>query len=152
MPRHAIPGGTNVMSPGVGADTPRDAYPEPSIDTGAADSGHCHPIDGEDACITCGDTAVPLEVIAIDEPRALALCKDDQGHRETVETALVQPVALGDQLLVHAGTAIAHLDSDAPPRVPGREAEDTRDISAEPHIPASPQGEARGDAVVEGSA
>jgi hydrogenase expression/formation protein HypC len=141
------------MSPGVGADTVWNAYPEPSIDAGAADPGHCHPIDGEDACITCGDIAVPLEVIAIDEPRALALCEDHQGRRETVETALVEPVALGDHLLVHAGTAIAHLDDSASPtRAPGREAEDGRDISAEPRIPASPQGEARGDAVVEGSA
>ena len=30
----------------------------------------------------------------------------------TVEIALVQPVAEGDVLLVHAGTAIAHADSE----------------------------------------
>jgi len=30
----------------------------------------------------------------------------------SVETALVDPVALGDRLLVHAGTAIASLERD----------------------------------------
>ena len=43
----------------------------------------------------------------IDERRELALCEDEQGRRETVEIALVTPVTRGDQLLVHAGTAIA---------------------------------------------
>ena len=37
----------------------------------------------------------------------LALCADEEGTRHTVEIALVPPVAVGDQLLVHAGTAIA---------------------------------------------
>ena len=58
-------------------------------------------------CITCGDVAVPLRVIEVDERRELALCQDWQGRQETVEIALVAPVAPGDELLVHAGTAIA---------------------------------------------
>jgi hydrogenase maturation factor len=139
------------MSPGVGADAERDAYPEPSNGAGTG-SSRCRADDGGEACITCGDVAVALEVIELDEARGLALCQDEQGRRETVETALVLPVAVGDHVLVHAGTAIAHISSDAPPRMPGREAEDMRAVSAEPHLPASPQGEARGDAVVEGSA
>jgi len=61
----------------------------------------------EPGCITCGDVAVPLRVVEIDERRELALCEDEQGRRETVEIALVTPVTRGDQLLVHAGTAIA---------------------------------------------
>ena len=61
----------------------------------------------EPGCITCGDVAVPLRVVAVDERRELALCEDEQGRRETVEIALVTPVTRGDQLLVHAGTAIA---------------------------------------------
>jgi hydrogenase expression/formation protein HypC len=61
----------------------------------------------EPGCITCGDVAVPLRVVAVDEQRELALCQDDRGRRETVEIALVAPVAAGDELLVHAGTAIA---------------------------------------------
>jgi hydrogenase maturation factor len=59
-------------------------------------------------CITCGDDGDPMTVVAIDELRGLALCVGDHGRRTSVETALVEPVALGDVLLVHAGTAIAH--------------------------------------------
>jgi hydrogenase expression/formation protein HypC len=57
-------------------------------------------------CITCGDTAVAMEVLAIDEDRGLALCCADDGGCESVEIALVAPVAPGDLLLVHAGTAL----------------------------------------------
>jgi hydrogenase maturation factor len=59
-------------------------------------------------CITCGDVAVPLRVVEIDFERDLALCENEHGARETVEIALVTPVAEDDVLLVHAGTAIAH--------------------------------------------
>jgi hydrogenase maturation factor len=70
----------------------------------------CEP---EHGCITCGDEAVELRVLKIDEARGLALCESAEGGRETVETALVLPVSLGDRLLVHAGTAIARLQEDA---------------------------------------
>ena len=66
----------------------------------------CDPTTG---CITCGDVALPLTVMRLDEGRGLALCADDDGKSETVETDLVAPVAVGDRLLVHAGTAIARL-------------------------------------------
>jgi len=65
---------------------------------------------GPDHCITCGDDGVPMEVVRVDEVRGLALCADENGTRETVETALVDPVAPGDVLLVHAGTALALLE------------------------------------------
>ena len=58
-------------------------------------------------CITCGDDGVPMRVLRLDTARGLALCADDQGARHTVVTDLVAPVAPGDELLVHAGTAIA---------------------------------------------
>jgi hydrogenase maturation factor len=58
-------------------------------------------------CITCGDVAVPLTVVRVDDQRGLALCEADDGRRETVEIALVAPVSPADRLLVHAGTAIA---------------------------------------------
>lgn len=61
-----------------------------------------------DHCITCGDDGDPMTVVAIDPERALALCVADDGRRASVEIALVEPVAAGDVLLVHAGTAIAH--------------------------------------------
>ncbi len=65
-------------------------------------------------CITCGDVAIPLTVLRLDEGRGLALCADDDGKSETVEIDLVAPVAPGDRLLVHAGTAIARLTEEAP--------------------------------------
>ena len=52
-----------------------------------------------------------MRVLRIDAERELALCAGEEGdERSTVEIALVQPVAEGDVLLVHAGTAIAHAD------------------------------------------
>ena len=68
---------------------------------------HCSP---EEGCITCGDVGVAMSVIRTDPDRGLALCSDELGHRSTVETSLVAGVEHGDQLLVHAGTAIARLD------------------------------------------
>ena len=67
---------------------------------------HC----GSDHCITCGDDGVPMAVVRVDPDRGLALCAHEDGSRETVETALVDPVAPGDTLLVHAGTALARLE------------------------------------------
>jgi hydrogenase maturation factor len=58
-------------------------------------------------CITCGDDGVPMHVLRVDEARGLALCEDDGGAHVSVETALVEPVTVGDTLLVHAGTALA---------------------------------------------
>jgi hydrogenase maturation factor len=64
---------------------------------------------GAEHCITCGDDGVPMRVVALDDERGLALCADDQGAHHTVETALVAPVSPGDELLVHAGTALVAL-------------------------------------------
>jgi hydrogenase expression/formation protein HypC len=60
----------------------------------------------EETCITCGDVAVAMRVIQVDEERCLALCESAEGERSTVEIALVD-AAPGDEVLVHAGTAIA---------------------------------------------
>ncbi len=65
----------------------------------------------EDVCITCGDIAVRLRVVSLDSEKRLARCADDAGRQETVEVALVAPVAVGNDLLVHAGTAIAKLEA-----------------------------------------
>jgi hydrogenase maturation factor len=65
----------------------------------------------EAGCITCGDTALPLEVVRVDEARALALCADGSGQRETVQIELVGPVGPGERLLVHAGTALQRLEA-----------------------------------------
>jgi hydrogenase maturation factor len=63
----------------------------------------------EAGCITCGDVAVAMRVVAVDEARALALCADPEDRRETVEIALVGAVDAGDELLDHAGTALQRL-------------------------------------------
>jgi hydrogenase maturation factor len=65
--------------------------------------------DHEHGCITCGDEATAMRVVRVDEARALALCEDEAGVRSSVEIALVDPVAEGATLLVHAGTALAVL-------------------------------------------
>ena len=53
-------------------------------------------------CVTCSDEAVPLRVLEVCD-EGTALC--DGGV--TVMTDLVGTVAPGDELLVHAGTALA---------------------------------------------
>jgi hydrogenase maturation factor len=70
---------------------------------------------GAEQCITCGDAAEPMTVVAVDAGRGLALCSAPDGARATVETALVDPARPGDRLLVHAGTAIARLDGEEVP-------------------------------------
>jgi hydrogenase maturation factor len=70
---------------------------------------HC----GSQHCITCGDDGVPMTVVRVDLDRGLALCAADDGARASVETALVDPVAPGETLLVHAGTALARLEPAA---------------------------------------
>ena len=70
----------------------------------------------EDAhhCITCADEGVAMRVVAVDDARGLALCETAGGSaRESVEIALVAPVAPGDALLVHAGTALTKLEGAA---------------------------------------
>jgi hydrogenase maturation factor len=62
-----------------------------------------------DHCITCGDDGVPMHVLQVDDDRALALCVDGDGAKSSVEIELVLPVAPGDELLVHAGTALVRL-------------------------------------------
>jgi hydrogenase maturation factor len=65
----------------------------------------CH----SDHCITCGDDGIQMQVLRVDDDRALALCVDGAGAKSSVEIALVSPVWRGDTLLVHAGTALARL-------------------------------------------
>lgn len=59
-----------------------------------------------DHCVTCADEGVPMRVVSL--AHGLALCEDGTDTRE-VMTELVGPVEPGDELLVHAGTAIARL-------------------------------------------
>ena len=59
----------------------------------------------DDHCVTCSDEAVPLRVVRL-APGRIALC--DGGVE--VMTDLVGEVAVGDELLVHAGVAIARTE------------------------------------------
>ena len=53
-----------------------------------------------------------MTVLRLDEQRRLALCADAEDTRHTVETALVEPLAAGRTVLVHAGVAIASLPGE----------------------------------------
>jgi hydrogenase maturation factor len=68
---------------------------------------------GSQHCVTCGDDGVAMHVVRVDDDRGLALCEHEDGVRETVETALIDSVAPGDVLLVHAGTALTRLEPAA---------------------------------------
>ena len=59
-------------------------------------------------CMTCSDEGVPMQVLAVDRAQ-LAVCVDSDGRRTEVMTDLVGEVATGDELLVHAGVALARL-------------------------------------------
>jgi hydrogenase maturation factor len=67
------------------------------------------PACDERHCITCGDDGIPMTVLRVDAGRSLALCTTEDEQSASVEIALVEPVAPGDRLLVHAGTAIARV-------------------------------------------
>jgi hydrogenase expression/formation protein HypC len=71
---------------------------EISSDAASRRDPHC--------CITCGDEGIVMRVVQVDEARGLALCETAGGERSTVEIALVD-AGPGDDVLVHAGTAIA---------------------------------------------
>jgi hydrogenase maturation factor len=62
--------------------------------------------DVRSGCITCGDEAVPMRVVAITADGALCVADDGSRH-EGIAVELVEPVGPGDRVLVHAGVAIA---------------------------------------------
>jgi hydrogenase maturation factor len=64
----------------------------------------------DDSCITCGDVAVALTVVALGADAAR--CVDDDGRVESVVVDLVAPVAPGDRLLVHAGVALVRVEDE----------------------------------------
>ena len=62
-----------------------------------ADTGHCE---------TCADAATRMRVVALAPSLAPARCVDDRGRPHDVVLDLVD-AAVGDEVLVHAGVAIA---------------------------------------------
>lgn len=62
-----------------------------------------------EVCITCSDEGRPAEVRALlDASTAEVLAA---GRTETVDVTLVDPVAPGDVVLVHAGVAISIVEA-----------------------------------------
>jgi hydrogenase maturation factor len=61
----------------------------------------------EERCITCGDEGIAMRVIELRDGNAV--CADESRARHHIAVDFVEPVAVGDQLLVHAGVAIRHL-------------------------------------------
>jgi hydrogenase maturation factor len=67
-------------------------------------------------CITCSDEGVEMAVVALTQ--CGAQCRDAAGVDQRVEIDLVEPVEIGDTLLVHAGVAIANLSRPPAPNQP----------------------------------
>jgi hydrogenase maturation factor len=60
----------------------------------------------EEHCITCGDVGVAMRVVSVSDGGAECVEEDGTRH-EGIALELVEPVAPGDRVLVHAGVAIA---------------------------------------------
>jgi hydrogenase maturation factor len=60
-------------------------------------------------CITCSDEGLPMRVRALADDSGQALCVDEDGADQSVAVDLLESVAVGDDILVHAGVAIAHM-------------------------------------------
>lgn len=60
-------------------------------------------------CITCGDIGIPMRVVALAE--GYAECVDGAGVSQAILVDLIAPVGPGDEVLVHAGVAIAPLEA-----------------------------------------
>ena len=73
-------------------------------------SGLLKPDCTEDVCVTCSDEGRLGEVVSASE-NGQAAVRTGRGI-ENVVTTLVDPVAAGDLVLVHAGTAISRLDEE----------------------------------------
>jgi hydrogenase maturation factor len=65
----------------------------------------------QQACITCGDVAVAMRVVRTGGGDGLADCVTDDGATESaVDLGLLEHVAPGDRVLVHACVAIRRLE------------------------------------------
>jgi hydrogenase maturation factor len=67
----------------------------------------------DDHCITCGDEGIAMRVLEVDGATALCAAEGARDRPQTVAVELVEPVAPGDLVLVHAGVAIGHLGEAA---------------------------------------
>ncbi len=67
----------------------------------------------DEHCITCGDEGIVMRVLELVSERDSALCAGCDGVAQSVAIDLVGPVAVGDDLLVHAGVAISAIGAPA---------------------------------------
>jgi hypothetical protein len=74
-------------------------------------SGLLKPECAEEVCVTCSDEGRLGEVVTA-SPEGMAAVRTARGV-ENVVTALIDPVAAGELVLVHAGTAISRIEEDA---------------------------------------
>ena len=65
---------------------------------------------GPEHCVTCGDVAVTARVVEVAGSTATV---ELDGQREHVATELVEPVAVGELLLCHAGIALEKVGAAA---------------------------------------
>jgi hydrogenase maturation factor len=75
---------------------------------------HCTTDDAH--CTTCSDEGIEMTVVELTQ--CGAQCRDPAGIDQRVEIDLVEPVEIGDTLLVHAGVAIANLSRPPAPNQP----------------------------------
>jgi hypothetical protein len=73
-------------------------------------SGLLKPECVQDTCVTCSDEG-RLGEVAADPVDGMAAVRTARGL-ENVVTALIEPVAAGELVLVHAGTAVTRLEED----------------------------------------
>jgi hydrogenase maturation factor len=64
------------------------------------------------SCITCGDVAIPMRVVATGGEDGLAECVTDEGEASAVDLGLLDGVVVGDRVLVHACVAIQRLETE----------------------------------------
>ena len=74
-------------------------------DLQAAGQEYCD-LHADEHCLTCGDIAVRVRVVGVDQTCNSALVETEEGMEE-VDISLVETVEPGDLLLVHGGVAIA---------------------------------------------
>jgi hypothetical protein len=74
-------------------------------------SGLLKPECAEEVCVTCSDEGRLGEVVTA-SAEGMAAVRTARGV-ENVATALIDPVAAGELVLVHAGTAISRIEEDA---------------------------------------
>jgi len=57
-------------------------------------------------CITCSDEGLPMRVMELPRADGIAICADEAGANHEVAVDLLEPLSIGDEVLVHAGVAI----------------------------------------------